>query len=106
MPRKILISFDAPRAGNFRVSLKITFIDRTRQNDQEFIVTRELRGRAIHPWIGISPESGLEFLVERQRSDVPFAIQTRQLVISKSSPELSVSLQGTSWRSSDDPAIR
>ncbi|KAI0253350.1 hypothetical protein BJV78DRAFT_204673 [Lactifluus subvellereus] len=126
-PRSIRVSFHASRAGNFHGSLMITFIDRTRRNDREFTVTRELRGHAILPGgpasngeasetvtglgfgprgegtgISISPESGLEFLVERPRSDVPFSTQTLQLVISKSSPKRLVSFKAARLRSLDE----
>lgn len=122
------MSFDAPHAGNFCASLKITFIDRTRPDNQEFSVTRELRGRAILPsspprdrdtcetveevrlgsegiGIAVSPESGLEFWVERPRSDVPFASQTMQLVISKFFAQPWVFFRTARLRSSNDLAI-
>ncbi|KAI0253353.1 hypothetical protein BJV78DRAFT_204924 [Lactifluus subvellereus] len=124
-PRNIRVSFHASRAGNSHGSLMITLIDRTRRDDREFTVTRELRGHAILPGgpasngeasetvmglrlegggtgISVSPESGLEFLVERPRSDVSFATQTLQLVISKSSPKRLVSFKAARLRSLDE----
>ncbi|KAF8267991.1 hypothetical protein EI94DRAFT_1246219 [Lactarius quietus] len=97
MPRRIIVSFQAPHAGAFRVSLEIVFSDKTRQNDSEFVVLRELRGIATLPsspasagsedtGITVSHESGLEFSLERTRPDVPFSTQTLELVINKSSP--------------------
>jgi hypothetical protein len=55
-PRKIEVSFKAPRAGTFRGTLTITFRDKARRDEKftEFTVTRELRGRAILP----GPASG------------------------------------------------
>jgi hypothetical protein len=124
---KILVSFQAPRLGHFRAFLKITFVDKLRPDDQEFAVTRELRGRAVLPGdqtsnedaseavtgvrlgcegtgIAVSPESVLEFLVERPQSDVPFATQTKKLVISKSSPQPLVSFVTATLRSRDSVA--
>jgi hypothetical protein len=121
---KILVSFQAPRPGNFRAFLNITFVDNLRPDDQEFAVTRELRGRAILPGgqtsnedasetatavrlgcegtgIAVSPKSVLEFSVERPQSDVPFATQTRKLVISKSSLQPLVSFVTATLRSRD-----
>jgi hypothetical protein len=129
MPRKILVSFQAPRADNFYASLKITFIDETRPNDPEFTVTRGLCGCGILPGgltsnddvsntamgvgvggagtgITVSPESGLEFFVERPRSDVPFATKIMQLVITKSSPKPWVSFKAAKLRSEDDSVVR
>ncbi|KAN0127189.1 hypothetical protein V8E53_014995 [Lactarius tabidus] len=48
-PRRILVSFRAPQAGTFRVSLRIVFSDNTRPSGKEFTVSRELRGRATLP---------------------------------------------------------
>ena len=125
MPLKILVSFQAPYAGNFYASLKITFIDETRPNNPEFTVTRGLCGCGILPGgptdndavpntltgvqvesaatrITVSPESGLEFWAERARLDVPFATQIMQLLISKSSAKPLVSFKGARLRSPDD----
>ena len=103
-PRKIEVSFNAPRAGAFQGALRITFKDKGR-SDEEFSVTRELRGRAILPdapassgepsnvveggderaGVTVSHDLGLEFSVERSRVDEPFAKQTKELVIIKTS---------------------
>lgn len=86
--------------------MRITFRDKN-QSDEEFIVTRELRGRAILPGSARGPEPsskaegdcmeseragvavshglGVEFSVERSRLDEPFDKLTKELVISKSS---------------------
>ena len=45
-PRRILVSFQPPYAGTFRMSLRIAFSDKTPPGGQEFAVSRELRGRA------------------------------------------------------------
>ncbi|KAH9000980.1 P-loop containing nucleoside triphosphate hydrolase protein [Lactarius hatsudake] len=112
-PRKINVSFQAPHAGTFRASLEIVFNDKTRQSDREFVVSRELRGQAILPsssvpvssegaGITVSHESGLEFSpLERARPDVPFAAQSLELVINKSSTNPLVSLEGVKVRLSD-----
>jgi hypothetical protein len=124
---KILVAFQAPRLGNFRAFLKITLVDKLRPDDQDFTVTRELRGRAILPGdqtsngdtsetvtavrfgcegtgITVSPEPVLEFLVERPQSDIPFATQTRKLVINKSSLQPLVSFVVATLRSRDSVA--
>lgn len=44
--RKIEVSFKAPRVGTFQGALWITFKDKMR-SDEEFTMTRELRGRAV-----------------------------------------------------------
>jgi len=109
-PRRIIVSFQAPDAGTFRASLEIVFSDKTRQSDREFVVLRELRGQATFPsspasvgsegtGITVSHESGLEFSLERARSDVPFATQTLELVIDKSSVNPLVSFEGVRVRS-------
>lgn len=45
--RKVLVTSKAPHVGTFHAALKITFSDKTRPNDQELPIVRELRGR--HP---------------------------------------------------------
>jgi hypothetical protein len=95
------VSFHPSRVGSFHAVLEITFSDKGRRNDREFTVARELRARAILPGglpisgdvegaeegggagITVSDESGVEFLVER--SDMLFPMQTRELVITKTS---------------------
>jgi hypothetical protein len=124
---KILVAFQAPCLGNFRAFLKITFVDKLQLDDQDFAVTRELRGRAILPGnqtsngdtsetvmairlgregmgITVSPESVLEFLVEHPQSDIPFTTQIRKLVINKSSLQPLVSFVVATLRSRDSVA--
>ncbi|KAI9452273.1 hypothetical protein F5148DRAFT_1236722 [Russula earlei] len=108
-PRKVVVSFNAPCAGTYLATLRITFCDKSRLNDQEFIITRELHGCANPPGgeesseefmdfgtdeeeeegegtgIAVSPNFGLKFFIERSRSDEPFETQTKNLVITKSS---------------------
>jgi hypothetical protein len=99
--------------------LKITFSDRGRENDREFTVIRELHGRAILPGglaisgdveegggtgITVSHESGLEFLVER--SDILFPMQTRELVITKTSAMPVVSFKAAKVSSLHDSVAR
>ncbi|KAN0127194.1 P-loop containing nucleoside triphosphate hydrolase protein [Lactarius tabidus] len=111
-PRRIIVSFQAPCAGTFSMSLEVVFSDKTRQNDREFVVLRELRAQATLPGtpasagsegtgVTVSPESGLEFSIERARPDVPFATQTLELVINKSSANPVVSFEGANVRSPD-----
>ena len=45
-PSEVLVSFQAPHAGTFRMSLQIVFNDNSRRNGRKFIILRELRGRA------------------------------------------------------------
>jgi hypothetical protein len=102
--------------------LEITFSDKGRANDREFTVIRELRGRAILPGglathgdvegteegggtgITVSHESGLEFFVER--SDVLFPMQTRELVVTKTSAIPLVSFKTAKVYSPDDFVAR
>ncbi|KAI0294855.1 hypothetical protein B0F90DRAFT_1820972 [Multifurca ochricompacta] len=124
-PRRILVSFQAPHAGTFRASLKITFSDKSRQSDGEFSVIRELLGRAILPGIPasaedrsnsatgdtvvasedtgitVSHESGLQFSLERSQSNVQFTPQTEELVIEKSSRSPLVSFETATVRLPD-----
>ena len=112
-PRRIIVSFQAPYAGTFLMSLRVVFSDQTRQNGKEFVVLRELRAQATLPstpasaggegtGITVSHESGLEFSLERAQSDAPFATQTLELVISKSSAKPWVSFEGVRVHSPDD----
>jgi hypothetical protein len=121
--RKIEVLFKAPRGGAFQGALKITFKDKTR-SDEEFTVTRELRGRATPPdgparsgeltntaeseraGITISHDLGLEFSVERSRLDGLFAMQTEELVITKSSAIPLVYFKAVKVCSSDDSVAR
>ncbi|KAI9462823.1 hypothetical protein BJY52DRAFT_1415043 [Lactarius psammicola] len=48
-PRRILVSFQAPHAGTFRMSLEIVFSDNTRPSSKEFVMLRELRGPRYPP---------------------------------------------------------
>jgi hypothetical protein len=92
----------------------ITFRDKT-QRDEEFTVTRELRGCGILPGPASSPEPsdkaegddtesehagvtvshdlGVEFSVERSRLDEPFDKLTKELVITQTSAIPSVSFK-------------
>jgi hypothetical protein len=107
--REIIVSFQPTSVGQFHAVLWITFSDKARAKDQEFTVTRELRGRAILPGgsaingdaphnvgegtagITVSHDFGLEFSVESPSSDEPFATQTKEFIITKSSKTSSVS---------------
>jgi hypothetical protein len=122
IPLRILVNFQAPHAGSFCASLKITFMDETRPSNPEFTVTRGLCGRTIlledptsnggpskmmtgvrtGPGITVLPESGLEFPVERARCDVPFATQILQFIIKNSSPNSWVELVAAWLHSPDD----
>ena len=106
-PRMIRVVFKAPHADAFHAVLRITFSDKTRPNDQEWTVTRFLRGHAILlPSDGpagngetpnITEESGhdedhgitlfpyfaLEFSAEYRQSDGSFTTQTKNLVMTK-----------------------
>ena len=124
-PRKIEVSFNAPRAGAFQGALRITFKDKGR-SDEEFTVTRELRGRATLPdapagtgeplnmveegderaGVTVSHDLGLEFSVERSRLDEPFAKQTKELVIIKTSVIPLVSLKAARVCSPNGPVDR
>jgi hypothetical protein len=130
LPRKVLVTFKAPHTGTFHASLKITFSDTRRPNDQEFTVTRELRGRAILPirptssgrppnagkddkiggeeraGITVSHDFDLEFSVERSSLDEPFAQQTKELVITKSTIKPLVSFKNARVCSLDDIIAR
>ena len=112
-----MVSFQAPHAGTFRMSLEIVFSDKTRQDDSEFVILRELRGQARLPsspaaagsegtGISISHESGLEFSLERTRFDVPFATQTLELIIKKSSSLPLVFFEDVRVRSLDSSVAR
>ncbi|KAH9059534.1 hypothetical protein EDB87DRAFT_763700 [Lactarius vividus] len=116
-PRKINVSFQAPHAGTFRASLEIMFNDKTRQSDREFVVSRELHGKATLPsspasvgregtGITVSHESGLEFSLERAGSDVLFVAQTLEVVVNKSSTNPLVSLEGVKVRLPDGSVAR
>ena len=131
-PRKILVSFRPLHVGTFFASLRITFSDKTRPNNLEFSVIRELRGRAILPddpattpeppqpveeaeedmmesegtGITVSDDLGLEFSVERSWSDEPFPMQKRELVITKSSVKPPVSFKAARVYSPDDSVTR
>jgi hypothetical protein len=117
-PRKITVSFQAPHAGTFCMSLEIVFSDKTQQSDKEFVVLRELRGKATLPsspasagsegngnGITVSHEYGLDFSLERARSE-PFATQTLELVVKKSPSNVLVSLEGVKVRSPDGSVPR
>ena len=122
--REIVVSFQPSRVGSFHAVLGITFIYTGQAGGREFTVTRELRGRAILPGglainepedaegteesggtgITVSDESGLEFLVER--SDELFPMQTRELVITKTSASPIVSFKAAKVYSLDDSVAR
>jgi hypothetical protein len=145
--RNIEVSFKAPRIGPFQGALWITFKDKMR-SDEEFTVTRELRGRAtlaggqasseepsnVAEWgpmkneqievlisynlhadgcssalragVVVSHDFGLEFSVERSRSKGPFAMHTRELVITKTSAIPLVSLIAARVSSIDGSVAR
>ena len=106
-PRKVLVTFKPSHPGTFHAVLRITLSDKARPNDQEFVLERELRGRAVlvhgssngggpstttdeettggeGTGIAVSHDFGLEFSVELLRLGEPFAQQTKELVITKS----------------------
>ena len=132
-PRKIKVSFKAPRVGTFQGTLRITFRDQTQSDEEftvtQFTVTRELRGRAsILPGAASSPEPsnkadgegteneragvtvshdlGVEFFVERSRLDQPFDKLTKELVITKTSAIPLVSFKEATVSSVDEPVAR
>jgi hypothetical protein len=112
-PRMIRVVFNAPHPDTFLAVLRITFSDKTRPSDQEWIVTRVLRGRAILPAcdepagpgelpagdiietmghdeddgiaIAAFPYFALEFSVKYQQSNGSFTTQTKDLIITKTS---------------------
>jgi hypothetical protein len=124
------VSFKAPRAGTFQGALKITFKDP--RSDEEFTVTRELRGRAIladapassgesgepsnmagddttnseRAGITVSHDLGLDFSLECSRLNGLIAMQTRELIIIKNSAIPLVSLKAARVCSSDDYVAR
>ncbi|KAI9452272.1 hypothetical protein F5148DRAFT_514946 [Russula earlei] len=124
-PRKILVSFQPSRLGTFHVTLSITLGNKTQPNEPEITLTRELRGRAILPGssadngdapngvevtaggegtgITVSHDFGLEFTVGWPPSHEKFAPQTKELIITKSSPNPPVSFKAARILSSDDP---
>ena len=104
MAREVIVSFQPSHVGSFHAVLGVAFSDKGRANDRGFTVTRELRGRAILPsrpainddgpndledgegtGISVSHDFGLEFSAQRPSSDDPFATQTKELIITKSS---------------------
>ena len=124
-PRNVLVSFTATQAGTFHATLEIIFSDETRLKDQRFSVIRDLRGHAIlskvlassggtsntMDWdtigskvagISVSHDFGLQFSVECSRSDEPFATQTEELVLTKSSVMPFVSFTSAKISSIDD----
>jgi hypothetical protein len=129
--RRIEISFKAPHVGSFQGLLCITFKDKM-QSDEEFTVTRELRGRAIlangpaapasngepssieeekmteseRAGVTVSHDSGVKFFVERSRLDEPFAMQTMKLVITKTKVIPLVSFKAVRVCSPDDSGAR
>jgi hypothetical protein len=131
-PRKIEVSFTAPRVGTYRGALRITFRDKTQSDEEftvsQFTVTRELRGRALPPGPDSSPEPpqkadgdgmeseragvtvsddlGLEFSVERLRLDEPFDKLTTKLVIEKTSGIPLVSFEAARVSSVDKSVAR
>jgi hypothetical protein len=128
-PRKVLVTFKAPHAGTFHAALKITFSDKTHPNDQEFTVVRELSGRTILPGgpasgretpntgeedtigsegtgIAVSHDFNLKFSVERSSPEEPFAQQTKELVITKSTVNPSVFFKSAKVCSPDDTVAR
>jgi hypothetical protein len=131
-PRKIEVSFKAPRVGTFQGTLRMTFRDKTQSDEEltvtQFTVTRELRGRAILPGAAGSPEPsnkadgdgmeseragvtvshdlGVEFSVERSRLDEPFDKLTKELVITKTSVIPLVSFKEARVSSVDQSAAR
>lgn len=48
-PRRIMVSFQAPHTGTFRITLHLVFNDNARPSGKEFVILRELRGRASLP---------------------------------------------------------
>jgi hypothetical protein len=122
-PRKIRVEFKAPHAGAFDAILTITFGDKARPNDQGWVVTRKLRGRAILPaggspvinggttpkdiadgdvsGITMFPYFALEFIVERPRPNESYATQIKDLVITTTSSSPLVSFKTATIYSPD-----
>ena len=122
-PRKIRVDFKAPQAGAFLAILKITFSDKARPNDRGWVVSRELRGHAILPaggspiinrdttakdiadvddtGITIFPHFALEFSVECPRANELYATQTKDFIITKTSPTPTVSFTAAKVSSPD-----
>jgi hypothetical protein len=126
--RRIEVSFKASRIGVFQGALRITFRDKTRSNE-EFTVTRELRGRVIladgsassgepsniaeedtmkseRAGVTVSHDAGLEFSLDCSRLNGLIAMQTRELVITKTSAIPLVTFKAARVCSSDDSVAR
>jgi hypothetical protein len=122
-PRDIVVSFQASRVGTFHATLNITFRDTLQPSREEFTVTRQLRGSATFsnnpasdggapnpeemaesegPGITVSHDFGLEFAVETSGSTGSFGTQTRELIITKSSPTPRVTFEAARVWSTDD----
>ena len=61
MPCRIIVTFQAPHTGTFRMSLQIVISDNTRPSGEVFVVLRELRGRANsqHPSLPSTPSPAI-----------------------------------------------
>jgi len=131
-PRKIEVSFKAPRVGTFHGTVGITFRNQTQSDEKfavtQFTVTRELRGRAIllgaagspdpsnkadgdsmkseRAGVTVSHDLGVDFFVERSRLDEPFDKLTEELVITKASGIPLVSFKQARVSSVDDAVAR
>jgi hypothetical protein len=124
-PRKIRVDFAAPHAGVFQAVLKITFSDQAKSNAKEWLLTRELRGCAVLPANGgraiigetphtmdemangesagitVFPYFALDFSVECPQPNEPYATQTKDFIVSRSSPTPLVSFTAATVRSPD-----
>jgi hypothetical protein len=130
-PRKVEVSFKAPRVGTFQGTLSITFRDEIQSSEElavsQFTVTRELRGRAtlldpagspeppnkadgdgmesVRAGVTVSDASGVEFSAERSRLDDQFDKLTTELVISKTSVIPLVSFKDARVSSVDESVV-
>jgi hypothetical protein len=123
-PRKVIVSYQPSSVGTYHAALYITFHDRTKPYEQGFTVERELRGRAIlrrkpvgngeastaastaedtvgidGTGITVSHDFGLELSALWPPSG---EAETKELIITKSSTNPTVSFKAVRILSTDD----
>src|SRR6266404_392280 len=92
-PRRVLVSFQPPHAGTFHMFLDIIFNDSSVPSEAEFVVRRELRGRAV-PSSHVGNPGRRQLIPGINRVDDHASRSTEDVLLDSQGSGISVSHEG------------
>jgi len=92
-PRRVIVSFQPPHAGTFHMFLDIIFNDSSVPSEAEFVVRRELRGRAV-PSSHVGNPGRRQLIPGINRVDDHASRSTEDVLLDSQGSGISVSHEG------------